>query len=51
MLVGSADQIADRLSQLAALGVEEVQLEHFDFDSDEVPEYIAAELMPKVADL
>ena len=51
MLVGSADQIADRLSQLAALGVEEVQLEHLDFDSDEVPEYIAAELMPKVADL
>ena len=51
MIVGNADQIAEQLGRLAELGLEEVQLEHFDFDSDEVPEYVASELIPRVADL
>ena len=51
MIVGEANQIVEQLSTLAALGVNEVQLEHFDFSSDEVPEYIASEIIPKVAKL
>jgi len=51
LIVGGTDEVVDRLGQLAELGVEEVQLQHFDFDSDEVPEYIAAEIVPRVRDL
>jgi len=51
MIVGEANQIAEQLSALATLGVNEVQLEHFDFSSDEVPEYIASEIIPKVVKL
>lgn len=51
LIVGGTDEVVDRLGQLAELGVEEVQLQHFDFDSDDVPEYIAAELVPRVRDL
>ncbi len=51
MVFGSADDIAGRLAPLAELGLQEVQIEHLDFDSDDVPEYLASELVPKVADL
>lgn len=51
MLVGSASEIVDRLGEFARLGLQEVQLQHFDFDSDLVPEYLAAEVAPKVRDL
>lgn len=51
LIVGGTDEVVDRLGQLAELGVEEVQLQHFDFDSDDVPEYIAAEVVPRVRDL
>jgi alkanesulfonate monooxygenase SsuD/methylene tetrahydromethanopterin reductase-like flavin-dependent oxidoreductase (luciferase family) len=51
MLVGDAEQVVDRLGPLGELGLQEVQLQHYDFDSDEVPEYIAAELVPRLAGL
>ena len=50
-LIGNAEQIVERLAQLANLGVQEVELQHYDFASDEVPEYIAAEIMPLVQTL
>jgi F420-dependent oxidoreductase-like protein len=50
MLVGGTNEIVDRLAEYAALGMEEVQMQHFEFDSDAVPEYLAAEIAPKVAD-
>lgn len=51
MVFGSAEEVAERLAPLAELGVHEVQIEHLDFASDEVPEYLASELVPIVADL
>ena len=51
MIIGNAEHIVEGLGVLAELGIQEVQMEHFDFSSDEVPEYIASEIMPKVAEL
>ncbi|MFQ5381704.1 MAG: TIGR03560 family F420-dependent LLM class oxidoreductase [Dehalococcoidia bacterium] len=51
MIVGSTAQVVDRLGQLAELGMSEVQFQHFDFDSDTVPEYLAGEVAPQVAGL
>ena len=44
MLVGGTSEVVDRLGEYAALGMEEVQMQHFEFDSDVVPEYLAAEI-------
>lgn len=51
MLVGTTDEVVEQLRQLAEAGVEEVQIQHLDFDSDEAPEFIAAEVSPRVAGL
>jgi hypothetical protein len=51
MIVGGTGEVVDRLGRLAELGVEEMQLQHFDFESDTVPEYLAAEIAPQVRDL
>ena len=51
MIVGTTDEAVDQLGRLAALGVAEIQLEHIDFDSDEFPEYLASEIIPRVAGL
>lgn len=48
-LVGLTSEIVDTLGKYADLGVEEVQFEHFNFTSDEVPEYLANEIAPRVA--
>ena len=48
MLVGQADMVVDRLGPVAEMGVEEVQLQHYDFGSDEAPEYISSEIMPEL---
>lgn len=49
MITGTTDEVVNQLGRLAELGLEEVQFQHFDFDSDEVPEYLAAEIAPRVA--
>ena len=41
----------DVLGQLAELGLDEIEFQHFDFDSDDIPEYLAAEVVPRVQDL
>jgi alkanesulfonate monooxygenase SsuD/methylene tetrahydromethanopterin reductase-like flavin-dependent oxidoreductase (luciferase family) len=48
MIVGHTDEVVQKLGEYAELGLEEVQLQHFDFDRDDVPEYLAAEVAPKV---
>jgi len=48
LIVGSTDEVVDTLGQLAELGLQEVQFQHFNFDSDAVPEYLAAEIAPRV---
>lgn len=50
-LVGTTDEVVDQLGRLAELGVQEVQVQHLDFDSDEVPVFLAEEVVPRVASL
>jgi alkanesulfonate monooxygenase SsuD/methylene tetrahydromethanopterin reductase-like flavin-dependent oxidoreductase (luciferase family) len=50
-IVGGTDEIVDALGRLAEHGLEEVQFQHFDFDSDDVPEYLARDVAPQVANL
>ena len=47
-ITGLTDEVVDILGNYAAMGVEEVQFEHFNFNSDEVPTYLAEELGPLV---
>jgi F420-dependent oxidoreductase-like protein len=48
-LVGLTSELVDTLGQFADMGVEEAQFEHFNFGSDEWPEYLASEIAPIVA--
>ena len=50
-LVGGADQVVDSLGKLAEAGVAEVQFQHFMFDRDDVPEFLARDVAPQVADM
>ena len=50
-IVGQTEEVVDRLGKLADLGIEEVQFQHLDFDSDEIPEYLASEIVPKITSL
>jgi F420-dependent oxidoreductase-like protein len=51
MIVGGTEEVVERLGRLAELGLQEVQFQHFDFDSDDVPEYLASEIAPRAASL
>jgi len=50
-LVGGADEVVDALGKLAEAGVAEVQFQHFMFDRDDVPEFLARDVAPQVADI
>ncbi len=50
-LVGGADEVVDALGRLAEAGVAEVQFQHFLFDRDDVPEFLARDVAPQVADI
>ena len=51
MIAGITDEVVDHLGRLAELGLEEIVFQHFDFENDTVPEYLAAEIVPRVASL
>ena len=51
MLVGGVEEIVDRLGRLGELGLQEVEFQHFDFDSDDVPAFLAGDVRGKVAGL
>ncbi len=51
MLVGGIDEILDRIGQLAVLGLQEVEFQHFDFASDDIPEFLAADVVPRARSL
>jgi alkanesulfonate monooxygenase SsuD/methylene tetrahydromethanopterin reductase-like flavin-dependent oxidoreductase (luciferase family) len=51
MLVGGVDEVVDLLGRLGELGLQEVEFQHFVFDEDDVPQFIAAELRPAVRGL
>ena len=48
---GSTDEVVETVGRLAELGLEELQFQHFNFDGDDVPEYLAAEIAPRAAAL
>ena len=48
---GTTDEVVDLLGRFAEMGLQEMAFQHMDFDSDDVPEYLAAEVVPKVANL
>lgn len=51
MLVGTTEEVTDTLGRYADLGLDEAVLQHLYFDEDDVPEYLAGELAPRVRDL
>ena len=51
MIVGGKAEVVDACGRYAALGMEEIQFQHFNFDDDTVPEFLAAEVAPAVAGL
>ena len=50
MIVGGTDELVEALGKLGALGVSEVEVQHFFFDDDEIPTWLAEEIAPRVAD-
>jgi len=50
-IVGRTDEVVDTLGRLAQLGLSEVQLQHLDFDDDDIPEYLAADIAPQTSAL
>ena len=51
IISGRTDEVVETLGKLADLGLQEVQFQHFNFDDDSVPEYLAAEIAPRVKGL
>ncbi len=45
---GSIEQLVDHVGQLRALGLDEVVFEHFCHEDDEVPTWLAAEVVPRL---
>ena len=50
-IVGGKEEVVDALGALAREGMEEVQLQHFMFDDDTVPEFLASDVAPAVRGL
>lgn len=50
-IAGSTDEVVDTLGQFARHGLQEIQFQHLNYDSDAIPEYLAAEIAPRVRDL
>ena len=46
---GGTDELVQRLGALGELGLHEVQVEHFLYDDDDVPTWLAEEVAPQVA--
>ncbi len=50
-IMGTPDEIVDKLGRLAEAGIDEVQFTYFNLSSDSVPAWLASEVMPQVANL
>ena len=50
-LMGSSDEIVDRIGQLGESGIDEVVFIWFNLSSTNVPDWLASEVLPQVADL
>lgn len=48
-IVGGSDELVEALGKLGALGVSEVQVQHFFYDEDDIPTWLAEEVAPQLA--
>ncbi len=48
-IVGLTQEVVDQLGELAQLGLEEVEFQWFNYAYDEVPEYLASDIAPRVS--
>jgi len=48
LIVGGREEVVEAVGRFAEMGVSELQFQHFTFESDDVPEYLAAEIVPRV---
>ena len=48
-IVGGTDELVEALGKLGSLGVSEVQVQHFLFDEDDIPTWLAEEVAPQLA--
>lgn len=51
MIVGGKAEVLDACGRYAELGMQEIQFQHFNFDDDTVPEFLAADVAPAAAKL
>ena len=51
MIVGGKAEVLDACARYAAMGLEEIQFQHFNFDDDTVPEFLANEVSGAAATL
>lgn len=51
MIVGGKEDVLEALGRYAAHGLQEVQFQHFNFDDDTVPEFLASEVAPAAANI
>ncbi|MGE0602110.1 MAG: LLM class F420-dependent oxidoreductase [Dehalococcoidia bacterium] len=51
MIVGGKAEVVEACGKYAAMGMQEIQFQHFNFGDDTVPEFLAAEVAPAVANL
>jgi F420-dependent oxidoreductase-like protein len=51
MIVGGKDEVLDACGKYARLGMNEIQFQHFNFDDDTVPEFLAADVAGAAAAL
>jgi alkanesulfonate monooxygenase SsuD/methylene tetrahydromethanopterin reductase-like flavin-dependent oxidoreductase (luciferase family) len=49
MIVGGKAEVVEACAKYAALGMQEIQFQHFNFADDTVPEFLAGEVAPAVA--
>jgi len=48
MIVGGKSEVIEACGKYAALGMDEIQFQHFSFEDDTVPEFLAADVAPSV---
>ena len=48
MIVGGKSEVVEACGKYAELGMGEIQFQHFNFEDDTVPEFLASEVAPAV---
>jgi len=51
MIVGGKAEVVEAMGRYAELGMQEIQFQHFNFDDDTVPEFLASDCAPAAAAL